>query len=375
MTQVETVTREKIGDRVIIFKRGTKWWAQFSQDGKQQKKSLKTSSKKQARTLAIQLEAELLSGSYKKAVTPCAIREAADAYLLHLRTENRAEATLVRYGSELDRFEAFARGRGVSRLSQVTIRLVEQYRAERAEQIKPRTLHHETVLVKQLVNYAVSRDLLGENPLKNLKVRKPRSAPRPTYTPEQVEDILEAAREPYRSLFELLAFTGLRIGEAKFLTWRDVDLAGGWLHVRAKDGWKPKTGRDRKLPLNDRARSVLERLPHVGRWVFFRKCSDGAGVHTVQIDERRVLKELKSALGKVGIDRGTVHEFRHFFVSLCAQRGVSPFQLMEWVGHRDLSTVLIYYHGADEASQRAMASVSSGAGTAPADAELELVQK
>jgi integrase len=48
-----------------------------------------------------------------------------------------------------------------------------------------------------------------------------------------------------------LAKTGLRPGELAHLLIEDLDLAGGWLHVRGKPelGWSVKTGRDRRVPL------------------------------------------------------------------------------------------------------------------------------
>jgi integrase len=43
----------------------------------------------------------------------------------------------------------------------------------------------------------------------------------------------------------LLAETGMRIGEAKWLTWEDVDFNHNLLLIRAKDTWRPKNGEDR----------------------------------------------------------------------------------------------------------------------------------
>jgi len=44
---------------------------------------------------------------------------------------------------------------------------------------------------------------------------------------------------------------------------------------------------------------------------------------------------------------------------------------MKWAGHKDLETTLIYYHDDDEASQRAVASISfeMSAGQGETDSE------
>jgi integrase len=58
-----------------------------------------------------------------------------------------------------------------------------------------------------------------------------------------------------------LAKTGLRVGELTHLLVEDVDLAGGWLHVRNKPGldWRIKTGAERTVPLPPEVVAVLRR--------------------------------------------------------------------------------------------------------------------
>lgn len=60
----------------------------------------------------------------------------------------------------------------------------------------------------------------------------------------------------------LLAKTGLRPGELRHLLIEDVDLEGGWLHVRNKSalGWRIKTGHERSVPLIAEVVTVLRRL-------------------------------------------------------------------------------------------------------------------
>src|SRR6266545_7830399 len=59
-----------VGDHVSVFQRGRRWYANFQLNGKQHRKALGTTSKKEARRLAIQLEAEILQGRYQRTVPP-----------------------------------------------------------------------------------------------------------------------------------------------------------------------------------------------------------------------------------------------------------------------------------------------------------------
>jgi integrase len=56
-----------------------------------------------------------------------------------------------------------------------------------------------------------------------------------------------------------LAKTGLRVGELTHLLIEEVDLDGGWLHVRNKTelGWRIKTGQERTVPLLREVAAVL----------------------------------------------------------------------------------------------------------------------
>ena len=45
---------------------------------------------------------------------------------------------------------------------------------------------------------------------------------RPIFTPEQIEQTLAAATEPYRTLFTVAALTGARVSELCGFTWADV---------------------------------------------------------------------------------------------------------------------------------------------------------
>jgi len=72
---------------------------------------------------------------------------------------------------------------------------------------------------------------------------------------------LEAASAWAFPLHLALAKTGLRVGDLTHLLIEDVDLNGGWLHVRNKTalGWRVKTGTERSVPLLPEVVAVLRR--------------------------------------------------------------------------------------------------------------------
>jgi integrase/recombinase XerD len=61
-----------------------------------------------------------------------------------------------------------------------------------------------------------------------------------------------------------------------------------------------------------------------------------------------------------GLDKNvSPHVFRHTFGTMKAESGkVSPFQLQQWLGHRNLNTTQIYVHLSKEHAKKAMEATS-----------------
>ena len=122
----------------------------------------------------------------------------------------------------------------------------------------------------------------------------------------------------------------------------------------------PKNKKDRKLPIHPRVREVLQRLTRRHRWVFAagRSAKFPRGGNQIHLDHLR--EKLLGILRELGIERGGLHSFRRFFISYCANQGVSPTVLMKWVGHSDLRMIVRYYQLHDTESQQAMQTLSVG---------------
>jgi integrase len=355
--------RECVGEYVTIYARGRVWWGEFMADHEQQRVSLGTRSKKEARRRARIIDAELITGKYRPSKRAPLIRDVVKTYMEFLKTEGRRDGTLKRYRPELERFADFCAKRRVTLLNAVSLALMDKYRAWRTEAgAEPSTLYHECTVIKQLLNFAFEREMIATNPLKKLKLRKPKPGDPVAFTLDEVEAILTKSHERYRPIFEFLAFTGVRIGELEWLTWEDVDFEKGFVEIRAKDDWKPKDGDDRSVPMNQRVRRLLDGLPRDGRWVFLgppcAKYPEGGQ----RVAERRALGALKKAARKAGVpeEKRTLHTFRHFFASFCANNGVPPFMLAKWLGHSSLEMVMRYYTLGKEESVRAMEALSCG---------------
>ncbi len=145
----------------------------------------------------------------------------------------------------------------------------------------------------------------------------------------------------------------MRIGELQHLTWEDIDLDQGVIHIRPKRGWKPKTGDIRVVPISPRVRAVLDGLPHKARWVFTSRPSRKYPQGDAQISERRLLQYLKRVLGRLGL-RGHLHTFRHSFISAALSGGIPEAIVRDWVGHVDDRIIRLYTHIVDRMSKAAM---------------------
>ena len=366
-----------IGERVRIYRRGKKgiYNADFWNDGRHQRRSLKTRNLKIARQRALQLEAQLIEGDLKPSQAPMALEKAVDAYLEHVKTEGRRPKTITKYEGFFRIFREFAESNNVFRLSQVTLALVDKYRAFRKPSLSMKSMHNEVVMLKSLLKWAKQRRYVKENPLAEIKFERPKLEPRGGPTRAQVERILKRAREPRRTQYAVLAYTGMRSGELQRLRVEDVDLKGNWIHIVSREKAETKSGFSRKLPVHRKLRPLLEKLSGSGPWLFTAPPSRKYPQGGHWINTKHLNEDFQKLLAATGVPAGrknwgvSLHSLRNSFETICVNAGIPQRVIDTWLGHRsDRSMASVYYKLSDEDSQEFMLKVPLGTGQPSADA-------
>jgi site-specific recombinase XerD len=114
------------------------------------------------------------------------------------------------------------------------------------------TVRRHLAYLRAAYSYAVRHELVHRDPTAEVRLpRLPDHEP-VTYSNEQLRSIYAAIRtERERTAFFLLAFAGLRLGEAARLRWRDVDFEHRQLRVNGK------SDKQRLVPLHPQLHHVL----------------------------------------------------------------------------------------------------------------------
>lgn len=162
--------------------------------------------------------------------------------------------------------------------------------------------------------------------------------------------VLEECPEQWRTFFELLAHTGLRISEALGLDWSDVKFgATPQIEVR-RQFYRGELGRlktpdaRRDLPLSP---GMAQRL-----WVLAPANGEGPVFHTRtgnRYSDRNVRRVLDAAADRAGVGWVSFHSFRHTCASLLFDAGKNVAQVAAWLGHSDPAfTLRTYVHLMDQ---------------------------
>ncbi|HYW36865.1 MAG TPA: site-specific integrase [Terriglobales bacterium] len=114
-----------------------------------------------------------------------------------------------------------------------------------AGKIAPKTTRNILATMRIIWKTARAWGYVTHNPFEGLMLPRRGLTRKPTLTSEQARDVIRLAVEPYRSLFWIIAETGIRGGEVCGLFAEDVDLARQFIHVK-RSAWRaqlqtPKT--------------------------------------------------------------------------------------------------------------------------------------
>jgi integrase len=243
----------------------------------------------------------------------------------------------------------------------------------------------------QILEVAVEYGLIGANPAKGRRRRlKPqKAAPVWLDRAEHIEALLDAAGELdshakarggqdqkgglvyRRALLSTLVFAGLRIGELTALQWRDVDLAGNRLTVRASKTDAGMRQVDLLPALYDELAAFKAQAPSTGPSASVFTTATGSELIQGNIRRRVLDKAVARANEKlaesddVPLPEGlTPHKLRHTFASILVALGVDPGSVMDQIGHTDPGfTLRVYRHGmrSDATAKKRLQALVGGA--------------
>lgn len=207
---------------------------------------------------------------------------------------------------------------------------------------RPKTVNLFLQTIKALFTSEVMKGHLQRNPMQHLKnLPSDRRTPE-YYSRDELQAFFAQTMLPeYKNAFLGLLHSGMRFAELANLTWQDVDLTAGFLHVRSREHFRTKTvNAERSIPMNSTLRALVTDIGTApkSRYVF---CSPKGK----QMRERSLLHVCKTIAARAGItSRAFLHKFRHTFASHLIQRHVSIESIKELLGHSTIRETEIYAH-------------------------------
>jgi integrase len=230
------------------------------------------------------------------------------------------------------------------------------------------TIRHVHAVLHRALKDAVRWGVLARNPIEAADPpRIASSREMKTWTAEQLEAFLAfTADDRLHALWQLLAMTGVRRGEACGLRWCDCDLERGRIAIRRALVpiahtvlvSEPKTARGkRSIALDERTVAVLK--AHAARQLTERQCAKDwteSGLVFTRSDGRAlppnsVSRWFARAVKQAKQPDIRLHDLRHSHATLALRAGIHPKVVSERLGHATVAITLDTYSHAIPAMQ------------------------
>lgn len=256
-----------------------------------------------------------------------------------LTQTGKAKATVIAYAKDIEQLTDFLTSRGKTELSAINSEDLEAYKGYLAQVYRSdKTVSRKVNSIKSFFRFLSEHQYITENPSRLV------SQPPCVHTPPRILSRTEyrALRDACRGDIRMLAIvetllqTGMRISELAGLKLTDLDFERNIVNIETDD-----TGVNRRVPLNDSAKKVLQAYLKVRprtreKTVFLTKTCKPFLV-------RNIRKSLDRYFRLAGLGPGVkVNDLRHTFIVEQLRAGLPMVYVSQIVGHRRLTTTEKY---------------------------------
>ena len=231
---------------------------------------------------------------------------------------------------------------------------------------------HYLSVINRIFKYAVLMDILNSNPFD--KIIKPKSKQTKRkgnfLTKEELKEFLKLASNatlPYFfPLVHLMAYTGLREGEALALKWSDIDFEGmkvsvnkTAVRIEGKEHLQtPKTKNSKRvISIDSNTLSILKEWRKDQIKTYFKNGKHFEGEENFIFTNKwgdwvrinNFIRYFKRFIADNGLKEITPHGLRHTHASLLFSAGVEPKNISDRLGHSTVQITLdLYTHITEE---------------------------
>lgn len=251
-------------------------------------------------------------------------------------------------------------------LSRITGEMIDGFLTStmREGKLAPKTVNNTLILMKTMLKCAKRWEYLRENPAEEIERLKIEPKEMDFLTPPEIRKFLDAADEPYRTLFSTAILTGMRQGELLGLQWGDIDWNRNLIYVQRSLYWRPRKDMDKaeqekgapcwmfstpKTPYSRRTIILSPRLKEalemhrltcpVSPWDLVFCTRKGTPFDPPSI----IYHQFFPALTRAGLRRIRFHDMRHTYTALLIAQGENVKFIQSQLGHASATTTLDRY--------------------------------
>lgn len=264
------------------------------------------------------------------------IKDARNKFQEFLKSKNKASATILAYGKDIDQLISFLETLKREHVHEITSDDIQAFLARMEERgYTPKSVSRKLNSTRTFYRFLKINEFITDDPSLIVKHPKYELNPPRILSALEYRALRDSASSDPRiyAIVEVLLQTGIRIGELANV--RVEDIKDGLLTIRPYERHPA-----REVPLNRRAKEALKR--------YLDSRSDTPDNHLFVTKTGRpfLVRNIRDAIEryfrKAGVENAKINDLRHTFVAHHLKNGVSIVFLSKVLGHKRLSSTERY---------------------------------